>query len=61
MTDYRNTGQLLDLEQAFLYQSDEIRGPMGGNTIAFASDGERDEFSKTKPGRSITWKELIAQ
>lgn len=59
MSDFEQPQELLDLEQAFLYQSDEIRGPMGGTIAAFESANARTQFSQSKPGKNTSWKEQL--
>jgi nitrous oxide reductase accessory protein NosL len=59
MSDYERPGNLLELDKAFLYQSDEIRGPMGGTIAAFSTATARQQFSASKPGKNTTWKEQV--
>ncbi|WP_290709760.1 nitrous oxide reductase accessory protein NosL [Flavihumibacter sp. CACIAM 22H1] len=59
MSDYKNADKLLNLNQAFLYKSPELKGPMGGTIAAFESEQARTEFSKTKPGQNSSWKEQL--
>ncbi len=59
MSDYERPGNLLELDKAFLYQSDQIRGPMGGTIAAFSSAAARQQFSASKPGKNTTWKEQV--
>jgi copper chaperone NosL len=61
MSDFENPGSLLELEQAFLFVSEEIRGPMGGSVAAFSTEAARQQFSSSKSGKNTSWKEQLEQ
>lgn len=59
MSNYQDPTQLIPLEQAFLYQSDALKGPMGGSIVAFSTESARAAFCQTKAGQATTWKQLL--
>ncbi len=59
MSSYETPGVLIELDQAYLFQAESIRGPMGGNIAAFSSQAALDQFSQSKSGNAVSWKELL--
>ncbi|MBS1645352.1 MAG: nitrous oxide reductase accessory protein NosL [Bacteroidetes bacterium] len=49
---------LLKLETCLLYQSEELKSPMGGNVAAFADKNALDAAAKSLPGTTITPAEI---
>ena len=59
LVDYNGTGNLISTKTAFLVQSEELHGPMGGN-IAAVENAQQQKDLKEKAGyTSITWSEWI--
>jgi len=61
MTNFTGTHQLIDVDEAVMLQSDQLRGPMGGN---IAAADQIDSINKMKdkfPGNHLLWSEIIKQ
>lgn len=59
LVDYNGTGNLISTKTAFLVQSEELHGPMGGNIVA-VENAQQQKDLKAKAGyTSITWSEWI--
>jgi len=50
--------QLLNVKQALLLKSDEIRGPMGGNIAAFEQADSLKKIQERFHGTAVNWNEL---
>ena len=61
VTDYVNTGKLIDGANAFFVSSPEIRSPMNGQVAAFDSKTSMDSFRKLWKGIYLTWGEVTTQ
>ena len=59
LVDFAGNGNLIDANTAFLFKSEELRSPMGGNVSAFNSQEGVATISKQYKGSSLTWKDLI--
>ncbi|MEI6087435.1 MAG: nitrous oxide reductase accessory protein NosL [Bacteroidota bacterium] len=61
MTNFTGNHQLIDVDEAVMLQSDQLRGPMGGN---IAAADQIDSINKMKdkfPGNHLLWSEIIKQ
>lgn len=61
LTEYTGQHQLINVDQAILLKSDELRSPMGGNTAAFSHKDSLQFMQKQFSGIAITWDDLIRQ
>lgn len=59
LVDFAGNGVLIDASTAYLFKSDELRSPMGGNISAFSNQEGVSNISKQYKGNSLTWKDLI--
>ncbi len=59
LVDFAGNGQLIDATTAYLFKSEELRSPMGGNVSAFSSQDGLTSISKQYKGSSLSWKELV--
>lgn len=61
ITNFTGNHQLIDVDEAVMLQSDQLRGPMGGN---IAAADQIDSINKMKdkfPGNHLLWSEIIKQ
>lgn len=58
-SDFNNPAQLINAEQAFFLQSDQLKGPMGGNIAAFSDVAGRKQFVEHFPGKLLNWNEIL--
>lgn len=56
--DYQDPTQFVKIEEAHFVQSEEIRSPMGGHTIAFANAELAKEFSAKYNTQVSNWSQL---
>ena len=49
----------IEASKAFLYRSDELRSPMGGNTASFSKEAEMTETAKRFKGEKVSWTALL--
>lgn len=59
LSDYLGTHEFIKAEVAYLYQSEELHSPMGGNTAAFTSEENMNSVVKGFNGESVSWKNLL--
>lgn len=58
LVDFPSDGQLIKADQSFLLQSENLRGPMGGNVAAFANLDSLQQFQRDFPGKQMSWNEV---
>lgn len=58
LVDFAGNGKLINATTAFLYKSEELRSPMGGDVAAFSSKEQLQAVSKKYPGNETSWKQL---
>lgn len=49
----------IEAPKAFLYKSDELRSPMGGNTASFTNEGELEDAAQKFKGEKVSWMALL--
>lgn len=59
LVDYSQQGSFIKANESFLFKSDELRSPMGGNIAAFAVEDSSQKFKLQLNGTAISWNELI--
>ena len=59
LVDYSQQGQLVKATESFLFQSDALRSPMGGNVAAFTAEDSLLKFKEELNGAAVSWNELI--
>lgn len=59
LVDYAQKEKLIPAANAFLLQSDAIRGPMAGNVAAFQTISSMQEFQKTWNAQQVKWNDII--
>lgn len=57
--DFTNPSVFVDLEKAFLIQSDSLRSPMGGNTAGFAVQDSAIAYKSRLSAADVTWADLV--
>jgi copper chaperone NosL len=55
VTDFKNPGQLLEVNKAFFLQSDQMPSPMGMYLTAFSDNETASKFAAEKSGKLLTW------
>lgn len=58
-TNYAGDHQLIDVNNAFLLQAQQLRSPMGGNIAAFDNNDSLLAIQKRFPGNTVIWNDLI--
>ena len=59
LIDYSQQGQFVKATESFLFQSDALRSPMGGNVAAFTAEDSLLKFKQELNGAAVSWNELI--
>jgi copper chaperone NosL len=59
LVDFAGNGELIDANTAYLFKSEELRSPMGGNVCAFSNQEGITSISKQYKGSPLSWKDLI--
>ncbi|MEJ8820291.1 nitrous oxide reductase accessory protein NosL [Lacibacter sp. H407] len=59
LIDYSQQGQFVKATESFLFQSDALRSPMGGNVAAFTVEDSLLKFKQELNGTAVSWNELI--
>ncbi len=59
LVNFEEPHELLNTSTAFLWQSTEIRGPMGGDIVACANADSLKKLQKSFPGMEKSWDEII--
>ncbi len=57
-TDFTGVHNLIKADNAFLLQSDNFKGPMNGNIVAFSMEDSLKKMAQQYQGTVITWKQL---
>lgn len=55
----QKVNDFIDVNKAVFFTGDEVRSPMGSNTLAFASQQEAEKFKGQQPGTFLKWEELL--
>ena len=55
VTDYKNPGQLIEVNKAFFLQSEQMPSPMGMYLTAFSDNVTAGQFAAEKSGKLLTW------
>ncbi|MDP1843596.1 MAG: nitrous oxide reductase accessory protein NosL [Sediminibacterium sp.] len=58
ISDFTSNHQLLKIKEAQLFQSNEIRGPMGGNIAAFSNVDSLKKVTLSMGGNTINWESI---
>lgn len=58
VVDYTGNHSLVKVNESFLLQGDEIRGPMNGNIIAFKDKDSMKNLAAQLKGVAISWEQL---
>ena len=58
VTDFTGEHSLIKVNESFLLQGDEIRGPMNGNIIAFKDKDSMKKMATQLKGAAIGWDQL---
>jgi copper chaperone NosL len=58
LVDFSGDGHFVKAENSFLYKSDELRSPMGGNVAAFASNDSMTRLKQKLQGIETRWNEI---
>lgn len=59
LIDFSKKGELIKTENVFLFQSENLRSPMGGNVAAFAVEDSMTKYREELSGTVIKWDDLI--
>jgi len=59
IADFNDPNPLLPADQAFFLQSDQLKGPMGGNIAAFANEEGLRSAEELFPGKPVSWEEIL--
>jgi copper chaperone NosL len=59
LVNYTGNHELINANDALLYQSDELRSPMNGNIAAFANEEQRKTTAASMKGENINWEPLL--
>lgn len=59
LVDFAGQGKLVNAKTAYLFKTDEIRSPMGGNVAAFSSAETRTQVKSKYKGTELTWNDLL--
>ncbi len=58
LSNYCETHELLNVKGSFLLQTNNLRGPMGGNIAAFSNTDSLKKIQEHFSGVSIQWSEI---
>jgi copper chaperone NosL len=58
LSDYSGTHNLVKAEESYLYKSEELRSPMGGNIATFANKDSMNAIAEVFPGEAVSWNDL---
>jgi len=59
LVDFAGNGHLIDANTAYLFKSEELRSPMGGNVSAFNTQEGVNNISKQYKGSLLSWNDLM--
>jgi len=57
-SDFNEKNKWIKSENAFLFQSDSLRSPMGWNTTAFSTENAREEAFNKFNGKKLIWTDI---
>jgi copper chaperone NosL len=57
--DFLKLGNFINARKAFYLNNNNFHSPMGLNVQAFATETERDMFSKKNGGDKISWEDVV--
>lgn len=57
-TNFDNTNELLPVEKALFYKSEDFKSPMGGNVAAFANESAVQKIQESFKGTKMQWAEI---
>lgn len=60
IVDYEEPHGLIDLQKAFLLESENLRSPMGSNIAGFVTEKQFQQNSKSSQGRAVQLKMLLS-
>lgn len=56
--NYETTVELIDAEQAFFLQGENVHSPMGGNIAAFSTRQAAEKFQQQLQGEILLWNKV---
>jgi copper chaperone NosL len=59
LVSFNKPHDFIEASKAFLYKSDELRSPMGGNTASFISESELKGAAQKFKGEKVMWTILL--
>lgn len=59
LIDFAQPGTLINAENSFLLENQELKSPMGSNIIAFSSIDSLKNFQTNYSGTEIKWKDYL--
>lgn len=59
LIDFKGSEKLIQAENSFLIQNDELRSPMGGNIATFETENELKEYQNAYSGTEIKWEDFL--
>ena len=59
LINFQKQNDFIDVNNAFLFVSPELKTPMGGNAAAFASREEAEKMKNTTPGEVTHWNDVL--
>jgi copper chaperone NosL len=59
LTDYSGSHELVKINIAHLYRSDDLRSPMGGNIAAFENNDSLIKLMVAMKGERVIWDDLV--
>ena len=59
LTDYTGDHSFINVNNAHLFRSPELRSPMNGNIAAFSNTDSMNRAMETFKGESVVWSDLI--
>lgn len=57
--DFAETEKLLDVNNSFFLFNDQLKSPMGSNTVAFSTKEQLEKYHSEFSGTALTWKEFL--
>jgi copper chaperone NosL len=61
LINFQKQDDFVDVNNAFLFVSPELKTPMGGDAAGFASRDEAEKMNAAGNGKVTTWNELFAK
>lgn len=59
LIDFKGSEKLIQAENSFLIQNEELRSPMGGNIATFETENELKEYQNAYSGTEIKWEDFL--